>query len=67
MLVVCTNCKKEMICDKNGLGIDYGNGHVYPSDRYLCKNCGATIAIANDRALHDPNYQAQTEYLVMKK
>lgn len=29
-MYICVPCRKEYVCDKNGVGIDFGNGHVYP-------------------------------------
>lgn len=63
MLYACVKCRKEMRCDKNGVGFDYGNGHVYPSDRYKCDSCGAEILAMNGAPIKDPTYGTQDEYL----
>jgi hypothetical protein len=54
-----------MVCDKNGVGADFGHGHVYAGDRWRCKICGAMVLKTNENAFHDPNYTAKDEYLRM--
>jgi DNA-directed RNA polymerase subunit RPC12/RpoP len=46
-MYICVGCKKEMVCDKNSVGADFGNGHVYPSDRFRCPQCGTMILATN--------------------
>jgi len=53
-----------MRCDKNGVGVDYGHGHVYPGDRHKCDQCGAMIIYTNAAPIHDPDYNTQDEYLI---
>jgi DNA-directed RNA polymerase subunit RPC12/RpoP len=64
-MIICVNCRKEMRCDKNGVGADFGNGHVYASDRYKCDECGAMILKTNREPVHDPEHKWQDEYLKM--
>ena len=64
---ICVKCRKEMHCDKNGVGADFGNGHVYPADRYKCLKCGNTILATNKASTHDPNYAMQDEYLKIEE
>lgn len=64
-MIVCCTCRKEMRCDKNGVGADFGNGHIYASDRYRCDTCGALILKTNATAGYDPDHQYQEEYLTM--
>ncbi len=65
-MLICVTCKKEMICDKNGVGIDFGHGHVYPSDRFKCPVCGLLILNSgNCNANHDPDHKSQEEYIDM--
>ena len=52
-----------MICDKNSVGADFGEGHVYPADRFRCPTCGAMILATNRNASFDPGYNFQDEYL----
>lgn len=35
-MMICCECAREMQCDLNGVGADYGDGHVYAGDRYVC-------------------------------
>jgi len=51
-----------MKVDKNGVGADFGNGHVYCSDRYICLGCGATVLVALG-ASFDPHHKLQDEYI----
>jgi predicted RNA-binding Zn-ribbon protein involved in translation (DUF1610 family) len=54
-----------MRCDKNGVGADFGNGHVYSSDRFKCPACGTEILATNRTANFDPKHNQQEEYLDM--
>lgn len=65
-MIICNTCRKEMRCDKNGVGADFGNGHVYPSDRFVCDYCKATILVTNRQPSYDPDYKFQDEYLKME-
>ncbi len=62
-MYICTQCRTEMNCDKNGVGADFGNGHVYASDRFKCPICGLAILATNPNPIQDPKYQTQDEYL----
>jgi predicted RNA-binding Zn-ribbon protein involved in translation (DUF1610 family) len=65
-MLICVECKREMTCDKNGVWIDFGCGHVYPSDRFKCPSCGRLILNSgNCNANHDPDHRFQDEYLDM--
>jgi len=65
-MFICCGCKKEMRCEKNGVGADYGYGHVYAGDKYKCHECGREVLHTNGRANHDPEYKQQSEYIDMK-
>jgi len=67
MLIVCEKCKKEMSCEKNGVGIHYGNGHVYAGYRYVCSICGVSIVVTINNANYDPQLNQQDEYIDMEK
>lgn len=60
---ICCKCRREMTCDKNEVGADFGHGHVYPADRFKCPECGYMILRANRASTHDPEYDTQEEYL----
>ena len=62
-MYVCADCRQEMMCQKNGVGYDFGNNHVYPSDMYQCRNCGHRILATNARPSHDRYYKFQEVYL----
>lgn len=66
-MLVCAGCKKEMQCIQNGVGIDFGNGHVYPSDTFLCRQCRVVIAYSNSKPTSDKNYDKQATYIRMTK
>ena len=66
-MYVCVNCHVEMQCDKNSVGANFGNGHVYPADRFKCPDCGYAILATNRMSSFDPDYNFQEEYLEMKK
>ena len=66
-MFVCVKCRADMRCDKNGVGIDYGHGHVYAGDRWKCPKCGHMIINCNDNPIHDPEYKTQDEYLISNK
>jgi len=66
-MYVCVACRKELRCLKNGVGLDYGHGHVYPSDTFVCPGCGIQIASSgNVNAIHDPEYKSQDTYIKME-
>lgn len=64
---VCVKCRREMRCDKNGVGADFGFGHVYAGDRFKCPECGLEILVCNGAPGHDPEYKLHAEYLKMKQ
>lgn len=63
---ICVGCKREMLCDKNSVGADFGHGHVYAGDRFRCPECGTMVLVCNTASHHDPSYTTQYEYLKMK-
>ena len=66
-MIVCVGCRKEMLCDKNSVGADFGRGHVYPSDRFRCPVCGTMVLATNRLPSFDPDYNFQEEYLDMDR
>ncbi len=56
-----------MKADKNGVGADFGNGHVYCGDRYKCPICNTMIIKTNAAPIYDANYDSQREYLKIIK
>ncbi len=66
-MIVCVQCRREMNCLKNGVGVDWGDGHVYPGDRFGCPGCGAEIIRTGPGSTYDPLYNKQHEYLTMRQ
>lgn len=62
-MMVCVQCRTEMLCDKNGVGCVCGVEDVYPGDRYKCPECGALVVKTNNTAICDPDRETQDEYL----
>lgn len=60
-MLVCVNCKKEMKCEQNGLGVRFGRAHVYPGDKYKCPVCDVEIInTESSNSIHDPEFQIDT-------
>lgn len=66
-MLICCKCQREMRCDKIGVGADFGNGHVYPAVRFICKYCGHTILNTTRNYIVDPDHKSQSEYLFVKE
>ena len=55
-----------MQCVKNGIGADFGNGHIYPTDKFKCPVCGIEVLDSgNCNAYQDPEHKIQQEHLEM--
>jgi hypothetical protein len=55
MLIVCSKCRKEMICKKTGSNIRFcGGKHVYLADQFECKECGATVNVSVSQSVFLP-------------
>ncbi len=65
-MLVCVGCGTEMQCLENGVGLDFGMGHVYPSDTFRCGICGVVIAYSEGRSTHDEDHKAHKTYIKMK-
>lgn len=57
-MIVCVHCKRLMRVARNGVGADFGNGHVHLSDMWQCPRCGARVLHYDNRAIYDPEYRA---------
>ena len=65
---ICVKCRREMRCTKNGIGADFGNGHIYPTDKFECPECGIEVLDSgNQNAYQDPDHKIQQEYVDMKQ
>jgi len=45
MRPVCTHCKQEMTCDKNGVVVHIQGHIVVHGDAFLCSECGARVVV----------------------
>ena len=65
---ICVKCRREMRCTKNGIGADFGNGHIYPTDKFECPECGIEVLDSgNQNAYQDPDHKIQQDHLEMKQ
>lgn len=64
-MLICVQCKVEMRCDKNSVGAQFGEAHVYPGDRFKCPKCGMQLLKTNAAPIFDPELNTQDEYLKM--
>ena len=55
-----------MECVRNGVGADYGFGHVYKGDRYRCPVCKREVLRCNADPVHDPEHKLAVEYLRLR-
>ena len=52
-MIICVECKKEMICNKTGAIVKFIEGHhCYSSDVYVCGACGLMVAVANNNSFY---------------
>lgn len=65
-MYICVKCKREMQCIKNGVGADYGHGHVYPGDLYKCGVCGFELLSTVGNPTSDIKYEIQDLYIRVK-
>ena len=42
---VCAKCLHGMICEKNEVDVDCGNGYVKSGDRFRCSQWGAGVIV----------------------
>jgi len=47
-----------------GIGVDFGNYHVYPGDEIACGNCDYSFIASNDLPVHDKGYKSHKYYRV---
>jgi hypothetical protein len=58
-MIVCVKCGREMKCEENGLGVRYGESHVYTGDKYKCPECNIEV-IKTGTTVHDPDHKFKT-------
>ena len=66
-MYICVKCRREMQCLKNGVGADFGFGHVYPGDMFECRFCGIKILATNRNSIYDPEHRTQEAYVLMEE
>lgn len=66
-MYICVKCRREMHCHKNGVGADFGHGHVYAGDEFRCPICGYIVLATNHAPGYDPKYQFQRKYIIMRQ
>lgn len=54
-MIICINCKKEMVCIKNGVDVRYGKDHThaYSGDLYECSKCYYKVVFTNTTPRYD--------------
>lgn len=60
---ICVECHIELRCLKNGVGADFGHGHVYPGDLYMCPSCKTKVIFCNANSIQDTDYTTQELYV----
>lgn len=46
-MYICTKCKAEMRCVKNGVIARWGRSHCYAGDKFECPRCKSEILACN--------------------
>jgi len=46
-MIVCTNCRKEMVCSRTGMLVLFGTSHAYSGDEFQCADCGSFAISTN--------------------
>ena len=64
-MLICPTCRIEMTVAEQGLGADYGNGHVYLGSIYACPACGMKVLSTNTNAIRDVAHQYARSYIRM--
>lgn len=64
-MLVCRNCREQMVVASNDCGVNYGGGHVYSADLWRCPSCGHEVAVCNSNPHHDPGYTGSKVWVDM--
>ncbi len=65
-MYICVQCKTEMVCDKNGVGVRYNNGsHVFYGDRWKCPSCGNMIVKTSNHPVHEFEFNLLPDDIMM--
>jgi hypothetical protein len=64
-MLICHMCHKEMKVVKNGVHVDYGNGHVYSADKWQCPICTNIVYLTNSTPFFDKEHYPNITYFDM--
>jgi DNA-directed RNA polymerase subunit RPC12/RpoP len=62
---ICTDCKKEMVCIKNGMIARWGQNHCYAGDLYQCPECNMEILTGLGKPFYSDNPIAESLLIQM--
>lgn len=65
-MMICVQCAREMRCVKTGVSADFGEGHCYAGDQFLCPGCLVQVIKANDAPHFDPEHIHHDVYLMIR-
>ena len=51
-MMICSKCKREMLCSRTGVVVVWSFAHARKGDEYACPSCCATTIQANDQSYH---------------
>lgn len=65
-MLICGKCGREMRCLKNGVGCEWGRGHVRLADAFICDPCQHVILNVNNASISDPDHKCANVYYQVK-
>ena len=57
----CIQCKKEMMCEKNGVVVHWGNGHCFRGDKWKCPTCNREVVVGFGKSYYDEHLKDSTD------
>jgi len=57
---VCVKCKIEMQSRENGIGVRFGESHVYCGDKFQCPICNFEVIVTSNVPTFDPEKRILT-------
>lgn len=66
-MIICVQRAREMRCVRNGVGADYGGGHIYAGDAFMCPGCLWQIIKTTPSPHYDPEHKKHDAYLTMRQ
>ena len=64
-MIICTPCKREMICSRTGVTVTWNHSHRRPADEFRCQGCGSVVCVANDASYHSDSPVEADKHLEM--